>query len=73
MAKITRTKFMRKYGFDREVPAIKRHYEFAEYKGEKFPVFMAPGQIVNIKKAYKKWKENEKENNKESSKENKEV
>jgi len=60
MSKITIQKRLRKFAGAKI--DTKRHYEFADYNGERFPVLMSPGQIVNIKKAYKKYKdEKEKE------------
>jgi hypothetical protein len=58
MSKITQSKFLRKFK-DIKLP-VGKHYEFASImdggKEVKFPVLMSPGQIVNIKKAYKIWK-----------------
>lgn len=54
MSKITRTAFLRKVkGININV---KRQWHWTGYKGVKFPVLMSPGQIVNIEKAYEKWK-----------------
>lgn len=58
MSKITKTRFLRKFR-DIKLP-VGKHLEFATIidKGKevKFPVSMSPGQIVNIKKAYKRYK-----------------
>ena len=56
MSKITTQRKLRKFAGANI--STKRHIEFAEYNGEKFPVLMSPGQVVNIKKAYNKYKQN---------------
>ena len=58
MGKITKSRYLRNFkGVKLET---KRHIEFATIiikgKEEKFPILMSPGQIVNIKKAYCKYK-----------------
>ena len=57
MSKITTTKIFRKFNPDKIVDTA-RHYEYAEYRGVKFPVLMSAGQIMNIKKAYERYVKN---------------
>lgn len=64
MSKYTFTAVRRKFAFQTKVEPIKKVSVLADYRGKKFPVLVSPGQIINLKKAYKKY---EKENSKKSS------
>lgn len=54
MSKYTKFSIARKLG-RKDIPILKHETAIIDYKCKKFPVMVSPGQLINHKKAYKRY------------------